>query len=535
MQRAVDSVIAQTFTGWELVIVNDTPRPMGASASPSSTRPGPTHPVVHHAENRVSRWRNSGYWLARGDFFCHLDPDDEWLPDKLQRQFDALRANPYAGVSFGRVLVGAGTPRYNWNVERPIRDAWVAVRDRCLTPAQSVVVRRSLVQLAGGNRNTPELRRHAQDWDQWIRTFCVAEGAILDEPVYRLYWHPDSLTAQAAKEHSAVIADQQCAELAQRIDRAREEMQRRPIRVVMLGQDAYQRGAQVMLENLVAHLPGEEFEVTIALQKLRGEYCARYPAIARLVAIDDTAPELLRNADVVHHHYYGWDCPHDIPALAGDRLVVTEHSAFCRYGGPGTVIRVWNTQRPQEPPSPDFTPPAIEITNPAELPAGSEGAADALNLPEGTLVLSLIPAQWYKGIDVTVDAMEAMWRQRPELAFAIVGVRPEIDESFAQADARIQALQGEGMRIAWHPPQSRRVIADLCRRAGVLLHLPRTEALGMVLLEAQACGCPWWSRPWMARGRRSTSERWWPRSMGRRRPMPPCACWGGECRRRHRT
>jgi glycosyltransferase involved in cell wall biosynthesis len=202
-ERALESVIAQTFTDWELIIVNDASTDGGERVAEFYAARDPRIRVVHHAENqRVSVARNSGYWLARGDFFCHLDPDDEWLPEKLQRQFDALRANPYAGVSFGRVLVGAGAPRHNWNVERPIRDAWVAVRDRCLTPAQSVVVRRSLVQLAGGNRNTPELRRHAQDWDQWIRTFCVAEGAILDEPVYRLYWHPDSLTAQAMRKLS---------------------------------------------------------------------------------------------------------------------------------------------------------------------------------------------------------------------------------------------------------------------------------------------------------------------------------------------
>ena len=85
---AVESVIAQTFSDWELLIVND--------GSTDHT----LKQVAHFADQRirvisqlnqgVASARNAGLDLAAGEFIAFLDSDDLWFPSKLEKQIKAF-------------------------------------------------------------------------------------------------------------------------------------------------------------------------------------------------------------------------------------------------------------------------------------------------------------------------------------------------------------------------------------------------------------------------------------------------------------
>jgi hypothetical protein len=89
-QRAVQSVLQQTFTDFEVIVVDD--------ASPE-----PIEPQLHlPADSRVrvirraangggSAARNTGFDAARAPVVCLLDSDDLWLPGKLQAEYDWLQ------------------------------------------------------------------------------------------------------------------------------------------------------------------------------------------------------------------------------------------------------------------------------------------------------------------------------------------------------------------------------------------------------------------------------------------------------------
>ena len=99
LPRAVDSVLAQTFTDFELLIVDDCSADetsdVVARLDDSRIR------AFRHRRNRGSAaTRNTGIANARGEYIAFLDDDDEFLSTKLERQVDALAA---AGPDVGMV------------------------------------------------------------------------------------------------------------------------------------------------------------------------------------------------------------------------------------------------------------------------------------------------------------------------------------------------------------------------------------------------------------------------------------------------
>ncbi|MFB6301615.1 MAG: glycosyltransferase [Haloferacaceae archaeon] len=91
--RAVDSVLAQTFEDFELVVVDDASR----DDTPAVVRGYDDDRVtyVRHEVNRhVSAARNTGIAHAGGRYVAFLDDDDEWLPTKLEKQVALLEDSP---------------------------------------------------------------------------------------------------------------------------------------------------------------------------------------------------------------------------------------------------------------------------------------------------------------------------------------------------------------------------------------------------------------------------------------------------------
>ena len=98
LAEAVESVLAQTFTDWELLIIDD-----GSSDDTTLV-------AARFADSRIrcvksdrlgqSRAKNLGIDLARGEFIAFLDADDAWLPTKLEKQRTLF--NDDVGVVFSR-------------------------------------------------------------------------------------------------------------------------------------------------------------------------------------------------------------------------------------------------------------------------------------------------------------------------------------------------------------------------------------------------------------------------------------------------
>jgi glycosyltransferase involved in cell wall biosynthesis len=103
--RAVRSVIAQTFTDWELHVVDD-----GSTDGTSALISGLDSRIrIHQKPNGgMTSARNRGLRESRGDYLAFLDSDDEWLPHHLELCMEFFRANPTEHIVSGEVWIDRG-------------------------------------------------------------------------------------------------------------------------------------------------------------------------------------------------------------------------------------------------------------------------------------------------------------------------------------------------------------------------------------------------------------------------------------------
>lgn len=97
--RAVDSVRRQTLSDWEIVLVDD-----ASTDDTMAVAEGLGEPLLRLIRNPVNRGiggaKNVGIDAARGAFVAFLDSDDDWDPEKLDRQLAALEAEPDVPLCF---------------------------------------------------------------------------------------------------------------------------------------------------------------------------------------------------------------------------------------------------------------------------------------------------------------------------------------------------------------------------------------------------------------------------------------------------
>ena len=99
VKKALISVLGQSFQDFELIVVDD-----GSSDDSYSIAKEVlaefkgAYRLIHQANAGVSRARNNGVAVARGDYLCFLDADDRWAPNYLERMAWLIKEYPEAGI-----------------------------------------------------------------------------------------------------------------------------------------------------------------------------------------------------------------------------------------------------------------------------------------------------------------------------------------------------------------------------------------------------------------------------------------------------
>jgi glycosyltransferase involved in cell wall biosynthesis len=105
LEEAIESVLAQTFKGWELLLVDDGSVDSSTSIARgySARYPQTIHHLEHygHRNRGLPASRNVGIRNATGEYIALLDADDVWLPNKLERQVAILDSQPGASLVYG--------------------------------------------------------------------------------------------------------------------------------------------------------------------------------------------------------------------------------------------------------------------------------------------------------------------------------------------------------------------------------------------------------------------------------------------------
>lgn len=185
--EAVESVLAQTFNEFELIVVDD----------------GSTHDIQQVLEKYIQEndltyvrtenkgpgaARNLGSQMAKGEYLAFIDDDDIWQADKLQKQFDLLNQNPSAVACYTDAYTIL--PDGVYGKERRSLETGKLWEGKVLShliftnfiPLSSTVVRKSVFERMGKFSEIQELFL-VEDYDLWLRFAAVGDFCVVDEPL----------------------------------------------------------------------------------------------------------------------------------------------------------------------------------------------------------------------------------------------------------------------------------------------------------------------------------------------------------------
>lgn len=196
VKRAVQSVLTQTFTELEVIVVIDGPD--RATCAVLSEISDPRLKVTELQDSGgAARARNIGVSEATGEWIAFLDDDDEWLPRKLELQFEVASRSQYAFPIVACCLI-ARTPKGEFvrprrflSPSEPISEYLLArntlFQGEGLIQTSVIFTKKDLLQKVPFRQ---DLRRH-QDWD-WLLRVSALEGVGIEfvpEPL--AIWYVD--------------------------------------------------------------------------------------------------------------------------------------------------------------------------------------------------------------------------------------------------------------------------------------------------------------------------------------------------------
>ena len=195
--EALNSVLAQTFTDYEIIVINDG-SPDTATLEKALV-PYLSRIVYLKQENRgVSAARNAGICAARGSLIAFLDGDDTWLPNYLEVQVARIQADATIDVLYPNVIMFGDSSEAGEEFMAICPSSGEVTFERLLLQECNVsncsIARRETIVRAG---LFDESLRSVEDFDLWLRV--IKQGG-------RIAYHRDVL-ARYRRRHGSLTAD----------------------------------------------------------------------------------------------------------------------------------------------------------------------------------------------------------------------------------------------------------------------------------------------------------------------------------------
>ncbi len=214
LKSTVDSVRAQTFGDWQLVLADDGSCDTTLAITDGLVETDPRIMAVRagHAGVAVTRQRGWRHSDPGSEFVAFLDSDDTWEPEALAVLVDALDSEPDCGAAYG---LARGTDMDGHQYENDDLPDLMRRRDllqggqsvdlaagertpfgamllkNCVVTPGTALIRRSALDRIGGVDASTE---PADDWDLFIRLARDSDLLLVDRVILNWRRHPDSLS-----------------------------------------------------------------------------------------------------------------------------------------------------------------------------------------------------------------------------------------------------------------------------------------------------------------------------------------------------
>lgn len=193
--RAIRSVLEQTYEDFELIVVDD--GSTDGTEEVVRSFDDPRIRYIRHAQNRGgAAARNTGIRAARGEYIAFQDSDDEWLPEKLEKQMRIFEnSSPDVGVVYTAFYLNKN------NMKIRIPSSKITITDgniHCellkgnFVSTPTAVIRKNCFERAG---MFDECLPRFQDWELFIRLSSLYLFRYIDEVLVNAFYSLDSISA----------------------------------------------------------------------------------------------------------------------------------------------------------------------------------------------------------------------------------------------------------------------------------------------------------------------------------------------------
>jgi glycosyltransferase involved in cell wall biosynthesis len=190
--QAIDSVLAQTYSNFELIVVDDGSQDETRSLLHSY---GERIRVLHRNQRGgVSAARNCGIRAGAGSLIALLDSDDYWMPEKLARQVDMFMRHPHIMIGQTEEIWIRNGMRVNPKRRHQKKSGLIFEHSLplCLISPSAVMLRKSLIDEVG---LFDETLPACEDYDLWLRITWKHPVDLLPTPlIVKRGGHPDQLS-----------------------------------------------------------------------------------------------------------------------------------------------------------------------------------------------------------------------------------------------------------------------------------------------------------------------------------------------------
>ena len=208
VREAVESVLAQTFSNFELIVINDGSTDGSGAVLRELAARDTRIVLVDRSNGGLVSALNEGINLARADLIARMDADDIAMPERFSEQYRRMSEAPHLGAVGSFILLIDADGEIVRQGHYPVSEGDVEnfLEAGCPFAHPTVMMRKEAVVAAGGYRRAFS---HAEDYDLWLRIHELGYAlSNIPKPLlkYRVHDTNVSLVHREQQELATVIA-----------------------------------------------------------------------------------------------------------------------------------------------------------------------------------------------------------------------------------------------------------------------------------------------------------------------------------------
>jgi glycosyltransferase involved in cell wall biosynthesis len=205
LQRAIESIKGQTFTDFEVIIVDD-----GSTDGTQAKIQKRLYKKIHYfykANGGPASARNLGIREASGEYLCFLDADDEFMPEKLLEYYTASQNGEvflFSDAEYFNEKTKSST-LFSSKEQMRYGNCFQSLMENNFIVASTVCVKKSVLETTAYFDEALKIK-FVEDYDLWLKIAKKYPLTYIEKPLTKYYIHESNNSSNVQRTYTSLIA-----------------------------------------------------------------------------------------------------------------------------------------------------------------------------------------------------------------------------------------------------------------------------------------------------------------------------------------